>query len=308
MSRLPFLLCFLVLGTSSAIADSHDPIEADSQAYKLVLQITVDGLRGDQLERFKSGFGKRGFRLLMDSGTVFTNAHYKHANTETIVGHTTLATGATPFKHGMIGNAWFDRDADSLGYNIEDPEAPLIKTRETETRGEQVDPAQKASRSDGRSPKAILAPTLSDSLASVYGDSTKIFAVSGKDRGAVSMAGSHGKAFWYSTNNGDFTSSTFYFKHYPEWVNSWNSENQAAKHAGTSWNLPGKYSDFLLGAYDDRSYEVDLKGYGKTFPHPFGAEGDKLLFTRLLVSPVGDRLVANFAKKLILEEKHNPKI
>jgi len=36
-----------------------------------------------------------GFRFLMEQGTVFRNAHHAHANTETILGHATLATGAT---------------------------------------------------------------------------------------------------------------------------------------------------------------------------------------------------------------------
>lgn len=83
--------------------------EVSSGAPRLVLQLTVDGLRGDLLNRYRSSFGAGGFRYLLERGAVFTNAHYSHANTETIVGHTTLATGASPAVHGMIGNAWFDR-------------------------------------------------------------------------------------------------------------------------------------------------------------------------------------------------------
>jgi hypothetical protein len=39
---------------------------------------------------------KGGFRYLMEKGTWYTDAHYQHANTETAVGHATLATGADP--------------------------------------------------------------------------------------------------------------------------------------------------------------------------------------------------------------------
>jgi len=63
---------------------------------RLVLQITIDGLRADLINRYENGFGKGGFRFLMDKGTVYTNAHYQHANIETIVGHATLATGTFP--------------------------------------------------------------------------------------------------------------------------------------------------------------------------------------------------------------------
>ena len=89
-----------------------------SAEIRLVLQITVDGLRADLLARYRKSFGDGGFRRLLDEGTSFGNAHYRHANTETIVGHTTLATGATPAVHGMIGNAWLDRESGELGYNL----------------------------------------------------------------------------------------------------------------------------------------------------------------------------------------------
>jgi predicted AlkP superfamily pyrophosphatase or phosphodiesterase len=60
---------------------------------------------------------------------------------------------------------------------------------------------------------------------------------------------------------------------------------------------------YLLAAQDDRPYEVDLKGYGRTFPHPFGQADDKLFYTRILVSPVGDQLTLDFAKALMAHEK-----
>ena len=93
---------------------------------KLVLQITVDGLRADLLERYRGGFVEGEFNRLLETGTVYTNAHYLHANTETIVGHATLATGTFPSLHGMVGNVWFDRDAAELAYNIEDPDYTML--------------------------------------------------------------------------------------------------------------------------------------------------------------------------------------
>ena len=93
---------------------------------KLILQITVDQLRGDLLARYYNRLGKGGFRYLLDAGTVYTNSHHRHANTETIVGHTTLATGADPAVHGMVGNVWLDRANGELTYNIEDARYPVL--------------------------------------------------------------------------------------------------------------------------------------------------------------------------------------
>ena len=273
------------------------------QDIRLVLQITIDGLRADLINRYGAAFGKDGFRYLLKKGTVYTNAHYQHANTETIVGHATLATGTFPSQHGMVGNVWFDREASELAYNIEDPDTPIIATRENEPKGEQVDPAQKKSRTQGRSPTVILAPTFGDGLAAYYGGRSKIFGVSGKDRGAVSMAGHAGKAFWYSTNTGDFVTSTYYYDAYPDWVSEWNGQRKAEGYAGKSWSLLNNASTYLLAAQDDRPYEADLRGYGRVFPHPFGQADDKLFYTRILVSPVSDQLLLDFSKAIVTNEQ-----
>jgi predicted AlkP superfamily pyrophosphatase or phosphodiesterase len=294
---LAVLFALSALGCQAAFAA---PAAAD---IRLVLQITVDGLRGDLLERYRGGFGEGGFNELLRRGTVYTNAHYQHANTETIVGHTTLATGTFPSLHGMVGNVWFDREAGELAYNIEDPDSPLLPTREEETEGEQVDPAQKISRTQGRSPEALLAPTIGDTLSAYFGGRAKIFGVSGKDRSAVAMAGKVGKAFWFSTSTGDFVTSSYYYDSYPDWVRQWNGQRKAEAYTGKSWSLLNDASTYLLADQDDRPYEADLKGYGRVFPHPFGQADDKLFYTRILVSPVGDQLTLDFSKSLISHEQ-----
>jgi predicted AlkP superfamily pyrophosphatase or phosphodiesterase len=48
--------------------------------------------------------GEGGLRYLLERGIHYNNAHHAHVNTETIVGHVTLVTGANPAAHGMIGN------------------------------------------------------------------------------------------------------------------------------------------------------------------------------------------------------------
>jgi predicted AlkP superfamily pyrophosphatase or phosphodiesterase len=268
---------------------------------RLVLQITVDGLRADLLSRYSDRFGDDGFRLLKN-GTIFTNAHYQHANTETIVGHATLATGAHPSVHGMTGNVWFDAEAEELSYNIEDADAPILKVRTKEMKGDQVDPAQKLARSSGRSPRSLLAETFADKLISYSGRRAKVFGVSAKDRGAIALAGKNGKAFWMSTDSGDFVTSEYYYQSYPQWVADWNAMRKAEAMAGKNWELMNAKDSYLLAHQDDRPYETDLRGYGRTFPHPFGDASNKLIYTKVVVSPVGDQLTADFAKKLLINE------
>ena len=287
-----FLAVFL---TAPAGADGVQPP-------RLVLQITVDALRGDLPGRYAHMFGKGGFRYLMEEGVHYTNAHYQHANTETIVGHASLATGTVPAAHGMVGNVWFDRKIGRLTYNIEDPAHHLLTAGADVDRATEIDPTQKAAKVDGRSPAAILSSTFSDELAVHYNGKSKVFAVSVKDRGAVSLAGHAGKAFWFSKASGEFVTSDYYYDAYPDWVNAWNERRPPQAYAGKSWELMAPSSEYLFGESDDRDYETNFPGFGRTFPHAYGEADDKYFTTRLTLSPAGDELTLDFAKALMENE------
>jgi predicted AlkP superfamily pyrophosphatase or phosphodiesterase len=292
----------LILAITAVLAPAaYSKQSADD--IRLILQLTVDGLRADLLSRDADRFSEGGFLYLKQNGTVFANAHYQHANTETIVGHSTLATGAQPSVHGMTGNVWFDAETGELAYNIEDEDFPLLPSREQAKIGEQVDPAQKLARSQGRSPRALLAETFADKLKAYTGGKAKIFAVAGKDRGAVALAGKAGKAFWMSTNSGDFVTSAYYFDHYPDWVTSWNAQRKAEALADKRWVLLNESDSYLFAHQDDRPYETDLRGYGRVFPHQFGNADDSLLYTQVITSPQGDHLTADFAGHLLVSEQ-----
>ncbi len=266
---------------------------------RLVLQITVDQLRGDLPGRYLKHMGEGGYRYLMDHGIWFADAHHAHANTETIVGHTTLATGADPAAHGMIGNVWLDRQTGTLTYNIEDPKYRILTAGGDVNKATEIDPTQKVASTDGRSPAAILCSTFSDELAIHTAGRAKIFGVSMKDRGAVSMAGHAGKAFWFSKSSGEFVSSSYYYDRYPAWVNAFNQLKLPKSYDGKSWELMHDKSNYLFGDADDKPWETDLGGYGRVFPHPFGPATGKYFTTRLTLSPVGDDLTLAFAKTLI---------
>jgi predicted AlkP superfamily pyrophosphatase or phosphodiesterase len=287
----------------AALLPQQPAMAADPEPPRLIVQITVDALRGDLPMRYSQHFGNSGFRYLMEKGIHYDNAHYQHANTETIVGHVSLATGTVPAAHGMVGNVWFDREADRLVYNIEDDAYRLLTRGAGVDQQTEIDPTQKAAKVEGRSPRTILASTLSDELAIHYAGQSKIFAVSVKDRGAVSMAGHAGKAFWFSKASGEFVTSDYYYTAYPEWVNEWNEQRKPYAYAGQSWTLLREQSSYRFGAADDREYETDFPGFGRTFPHAFGAADDKYFTTRLTLSPVGDELTLDFAMRLMENEK-----
>ncbi|PSV95603.1 alkaline phosphatase family protein [Photobacterium iliopiscarium] len=292
------ILCYMTL--TSALLIPITSLAAPPKP-KLVVQITVDALRGDLLERYKANFGNDGFRYLMDNGTYYTNAYYQHGNTETIVGHVSLATGAPPSVHGMVGNVWYDRNKERLVYNVEDGNYQMLNAGAGVNKATEIDPTQKIATKDGRSPDPILATTFSDELAISNNGVSKIFSVSVKDRGAISLGGHLGKAFWFSKAQSEFVTSNYYYDKYPQWVTDWNQQKLAEQYSNTRWELslpPEKYTV----KESNPDYKVDLDGFKRTFPHPYSSVDNKYYSTTLTVSPAGDELTENFASTLLKQE------
>lgn len=273
-----------------------------SEKPRLVLQITVDQLRGDLIDRYGTHLGEGGFRFLLENGVSFANAHHRHANTETIVGHTTLSTGTDPAIHGMVANLWFDRKTGTPFYNVQDPDFPLVGAAGIDTENE-IDPTQRAATTDGRSPRNIISSTLSDEIALHFGPASKVFGVSVKDRGAIAMAGHAGQAYWFSKAEGRFVTSTFYRDEYPDWIAHWNTQGKVASYANQDWNLMRSKDFYDFGDRDDQSWETALPGFGRTFPHNWGPADSKYYTTFLTLSPAGDEITVDFAKTLMDAEQ-----
>lgn len=50
------------------VALASPPVQANADPPRLILQITIDGIRADLLERYSDRFGSGGFRRLIDTG------------------------------------------------------------------------------------------------------------------------------------------------------------------------------------------------------------------------------------------------
>jgi predicted AlkP superfamily pyrophosphatase or phosphodiesterase len=262
---------------------------AKEREVKLVVQITVDQLRGDTMTRFDDHFVKGGFRYFLDKGIHYTNAHYPHANTETAPGHATLATGAYPSGHGIVANEWFDAATGEFVYNTEDTDHAYI--------------GSEPKANQGVSPRNLLASTTSDELVMSNAGRSRAFSVSPKDRGAILPGGHAGKAFWFNKRDGGFVSSTFYYDDYPGWVKDWNAQGLADRYKGQAWSLIDEPANYIARDIDDRPYESEFGGLGRTFPHPLGDGSSKYFYVLLYVTPMADELALDFAKTMLDAEQ-----
>src|SRR6266436_8034683 len=87
---------------------------------RLVVLLVADQMRADYIEKFRAQW-TGGLKRLVAEGAWFRDAAYPYAATETCVGHATISTGAFPATHGMVANAWWDRESQSMATCTADP-------------------------------------------------------------------------------------------------------------------------------------------------------------------------------------------
>src|SRR5438477_13176106 len=160
---------------------------------RLVVVITVDQLRPDYLDRYRSQL-TGGLALLLKQGAVFTEAYQDHAVTETAPGHSTILSGRWPAHTGIIRNT----------VGVQDSTAPLLGIS-----------------GPGASPARFRGTALFDWLKAVE-PGARALSVSGKDRGAILPIGrAKAQVYWYSY--GAFTTSHYYANSLPTWLQTFNA-------------------------------------------------------------------------------------
>jgi predicted AlkP superfamily pyrophosphatase or phosphodiesterase len=256
---------------------------------RLVVWVTVDQLRADLLAEHLERSGPGGFRDLTRDGVYYRRATYDHAITFTATGHATLFTGRHPSEHGVIANEWADRTNGQELACVEDGAERLL--------GEPTRPHA------GTSPRNLLVPTVGDVLVRATAGRSRVFSVSFKDRGAILPGGHAGKAFWFSTATGRFVSSTYYYPHLPAWADRWNEQRPLEAWRAATWGLLLDRAAYRRAGHDDRPYERDLYGLGRTFPHPLPGVGATNLAAAVACTPMGDELTLQFVQELIKHER-----
>jgi len=202
------LLALLALGLTAGMqAQTQEPAsvakgparpkEARAKP-KLVVMLVVDQMRGDYVDKFL-GQWTGGLKRLVGEGAWFRDAAYPYAATETCVGHATISTGALPATHGMIANAWWDREQQKMVTCTADPKAKNAGYAGASVKG-------------GDSAWRMEVPSFADELRYQGGGETKVATFSLKARAAITMAG-HDKAnapTWFDSATGAWVTSDVY--------------------------------------------------------------------------------------------------
>jgi predicted AlkP superfamily pyrophosphatase or phosphodiesterase len=190
MFSLPKTVALVALTATLAaappsLAIAAAPLEAPKP--KLVVVISIDQFSASLFEQYRADF-HGGLGRLARQGTVYPSGYQSHGMTETCPGHSTLLTGKHPNKTGIVANDFYDLATGKKTYCLDDPSVTLAN-----------DPSGGGRRV---SPKLLVASTYGDWLKAVS-PASKVYAVSGKDRGAINMAGHKADGvFWLETRFG----------------------------------------------------------------------------------------------------------
>jgi predicted AlkP superfamily pyrophosphatase or phosphodiesterase len=262
---------------------------------RLVLLIVVDQFRFDYLTRFGDLFGRNGIGRLMRDGANWINADYDHVPTYTAPGHTSLMTGSWPWRNGIVANEWFERETGKKVTSVTDETTKLLEGRPN---------------AFGYSPRRLLCSTVGDELRRASSDRSKVIGISAKGRAAILPSGRRASAaYWYSTDNGNMVSSSYYFNQAPDWVKRFNQSRLTDGWFGARWDRLLPESEYLKRAgKDDVPWENQDKSSNDSnfFPHVVtgGAKSPERAFYRAIdYSPFSNDLLVAFAEAAITNEQ-----
>lgn len=274
----PGLVAACILAVTACGGSPAAPVivpKAPADAPSLIVLLVADQMRTDYLDRGLPHF-TGGLKRLATEGAWFRNAAYPYLNTITCAGHSTIGTGALPYRHGMVLNAWWDRATARSRACTADPEVKNIGYSGTPTGGD--------------SAEALLSTTFADQLVAAGGRSV---VMSLKPRSAITLAGRHpSSVVWFDDRAGWTTSSAFTATKQP-WLAEFIEAHPVAGDRGRTWNrlLPeGEYS----GA-DEGAGERSPAGWTTSFPHVLSAAGTGAFITQWQRSPLADEYLGRMA-------------
>lgn len=291
MRRIAGVLCLggvlasSVMGQVRGKRNGHAGNLQPQRRPKLVVLLVVDQFRADYIDKFRQQWSS-GLKRLIERGAWFREAAYPYANTFTCVGHATISTGAFPTTHGIMGNAWHDRETNK----------PVTCTTDPTVQGVGYGAAPKT----GESAFRLEVPTLADEMRFQSAEKTRVITFSLKARAAIMLAGHRADAVtWHDTATGAWVTSSVYPRNplVEQFVKSHLIENDYGK----TWAPALPKLQYL---YDDTTEgKVGPRGWGPSFPHSMRGAADSTkpdaeFYAQWEASPNADAYLAQMAESV----------
>lgn len=261
-----------------------------NQIPKLVVEINVENMRADYIDRFWNLYQNGGFKRLVDNGAVFTNSRIDIHNLKPSTVIASLSTGTYPAEHGIVGDKWFKQLTEETIYSVRDNYYLTLGSDSEE---------------GNVSAKQLKVFTLGDVLKQQTNGRSKVFSLSLNANAAVLSAGhSANGAFWYDKTNGNFISSSYYMEQFPEWIIAFNNKKFAQQYMSRDWDLLLPASSYKYGFDDAYILEDGFWKRWNTFPYQLNKVSKDQEFPLEIIkaTPFGNKLLRDFAVQLIDQE------
>jgi predicted AlkP superfamily pyrophosphatase or phosphodiesterase len=252
---------------------------------KLVVLLVVDQMRGDYVDKFRSQW-TGGLKRLLDEGAWFRQAAYPYAATETCLGHATISTGALPATHGIVGNTWWDRGAQSLVTCTSDPNVKNVAYSDGTATG-------------GDSAWRMRVPAFADELRFQGRGATRVVSFSLKARAAITMAGHQADAVtWF--DRGSWVSSSAYGS--MPCIEDFVKAHPMKSDYKRTWNLSLPKSAYF---YEEKTLNAELpEGWEPIFPHVLDGKAgsgqpDEAFYNQWDTSPFADQYLTKLAEIVV---------
>ncbi|MFI3322787.1 MAG: alkaline phosphatase family protein [Rikenellaceae bacterium] len=263
-----------------SIAQERTNIQfTSSEKPKLVVNLVVGGVRYDQLYRFRERLSEGGFKRLVSGGTTFTNARSSFMYTSPECGGATLASGANPSGHGVVGKKW-------VNYTTNE-KIELFKNEKYKGIGCNEDEGQ-------FSPENLTASTLADELKNIDSNS-KVYSIALEHSEAIIHGGYKADGcYWFDSRYGHFVTSSYYQSQLPIWVSNFNESDRKWSYLNKLWNVEYDYENYT---YQNATAILRSKGSTLSFNKIFKPKNKS--FKHLLESPTGNNYLKDFAIEAI---------
>ncbi len=183
-------LAFLIAALTTA------EMQAFQLAPRLVVNITIDQLRSDYMEAFSPLFTPNGFKKLIEEGKVYETASYPFTPVDLASAVATIATGTTPFYHGIISTNWLDRNTLRPSFCVADNQY-------------------------GYAPNKLKTSTIGDEMKVSSRGASIVYGIAANPEAAILSAGhAANNAIWIDSRSNRWKNSAFYASPTDKWFNS----------------------------------------------------------------------------------------
>ncbi len=259
------LLFVFLLSTFSVFARINN-----NNKPRLVVFITVDGLKSEHLSILYNRFGESGFKQIINNGVYVPNVNFNYIAKNNISDVASIYTATTPSNNGIVGNRIFSDQNNNFISIVDDTKYNGIYS------------------SVGRSPKNLITTTFTDNLK-ISNPRSKVFSIALTPEKAIVMGGHNADGVVWLDKEANI-SSTDYYKKIPIWATDFNESGVMNNYLRSNW-VP-MYS--LYTYIHKPFYELNGNFYVPS--------KNKDPFANFIYTAYANSIVSELAEKAIVQE------